>query len=185
MDKAGNIVVSTQTINGWFGSALVAQGTGIVLNNEMDDFAASVGVELISLELSVERIILVEPKKRHFKFNVTNNCIKRGKIQSLALGTPNGTRILTCVAQTILNYIEHQLPLWDAVAATRYHHQWYPDEIRVDKPFFDINTEKHLQAMGHKVAHKPFGCSIQAISYEKGKLHGVSDMRGYGLAHGK
>ena len=183
MDKEGNIVVSTQTINGWFGSALVAKGTGIVLNNEMDDFAASAdGVNLFGALGGKNN--LVEPKKRPLSSMSPTIVLKDGR-PILALGTPNGTRILTCVAQTILNYIEHQLPLWDAVAATRYHHQWYPDEIRVDSPFFDTNTKMHLQALGHKVSHKPFGCSIQAISFEKGKLHGVSDMRGYGLAHGK
>lgn len=182
MDKEGNIVVSTQTINGWFGSALVAEGTGIVMNNEMDDFAASAsGVNLFGA-LGGENN-LVEARKRPLSSMSPSIVIKDGK-PVLALGTPSGTRILTCVAQTILNYIEHELPLWEAVAATRYHHQWYPDEIRVDPPYFYTNTKKELQAMGYKINEKGFGCSIQAIANENGKLHGVSDMRGYGQAVG-
>ena len=182
MDKEGNIVVSTQTINGWFGSALVAEGTGIVMNNEMDDFAASAdGVNLFGA-LGGENN-LVEARKRPLSSMSPSIVLKDGK-PIMALGTPSGTRILTCVAQTILNYIEHDLSLWDAVAATRYHHQWYPDEIRVDAPYFDTNTKKELQAMGYKINEKSFGCSIQAITREKGKLHGVSDMRGYGQAVG-
>lgn len=182
MDKHGNIVVSTQTINGWFGSAQVANGTGIVMNNEMDDFAASAsGVNLFGA-LGGENN-LVEPRKRPLSSMSPSIVLKDGK-PILALGTPSGTRILTCVAQVILNYIEHKLPLWEAVAATRYHHQWYPDEIRVDAPGFYDNTHKMLQTMGYKVRNKSYGCSIQAIANEGGKLHGVSDMRGYGQAVG-
>ena len=103
----------------------------------------------------------------------------------MALGSPSGTRILTCVMQTMLNVLEHDMNLWDAVSATRYHHQWSPDEIRVGSPSFDAKTLETLKAMGHKINHKNLGCSIQAIrKYSNNELHGVSDPRGEGSSFG-
>lgn len=102
----------------------------------------------------------------------------------MALGTPSGTRILTCVMQTVLNYLEHDLPLWESVAATRYHHQWYPEQIRIGPPYFSPEVEQHLKQMGHTIDHKSLGCKIQAITFEKGKLHGVSDPREEGMSYG-
>ena len=103
----------------------------------------------------------------------------------MALGTPSGTRILTCVMQTTLNVLEHDMNLWDAVAATRFHHQWKPEEIRVGPPYLDADVEAQLEAMGHKINHKSLGCKIQAIKVEKdGVLHGVSDPREEGMSFG-
>lgn len=184
MDGEGNIVTSTQTINGWFGSAMVTPGTGIVMNNEMDDFASHVGgVNLFGAVGGKNN--LVEPRKRPLSsMSPTIVFDKEGK-PFLALGTPSGTRILTCVMQTVLNVIEHDMPLWEAVAATRYHHQWHPEEIRVGPPYFTKETEDQLRAMGHKINHKGLGCKIQAImKYNDGKLHGVSDPREEGRSFG-
>jgi gamma-glutamyltranspeptidase/glutathione hydrolase len=184
MDGAGNIVTSTQTINGWFGSAVVAAGTGVVMNNEMDDFASHVGgVNLFGAVGGKNN--LVEPRKRPLSsMSPTIVYDKSGK-PFLALGTPSGTRILTCVMQTILNVLEHDMPLWEAVSATRYHHQWSPEEIRIGKPGFDPSVEKELKKMGHKIKHKDLGCKIQAIMREKdGTLHGVSDPREEGMSFG-
>ena len=102
----------------------------------------------------------------------------------LALGTPSGTRILTCVAQTILNYIEFKKPLFEAVSSTRFHHQWFPNEIRIGSSPFPESTQKQLINMGHKIRLKPLGCKVQAIGLEKNILHGVSDPRGEGLSLG-
>jgi len=103
----------------------------------------------------------------------------------LALGTPSGTRILTCVMQTVLNFLEHEMPLWEAVSATRYHHQWSPEEIRVGKPGFSKEVEAELVKMGHKIKKKNLGCKIQAIArYPDNSLHGVSDPRGEGASVG-
>ena len=75
--------------------------------------------------------------------------------------------------------------LWDAVAATRYHHQWKPEEIRIGPPFFDKDVEAEIKAMGHKISHKALGCKIQAIMKNSdGNLHGVSDPREEGMSFG-
>ena len=184
MDNEGNVVTSTQTINGWFGSAMVTPGTGIVMNNEMDDFASHVGgVNLFGAVGG--KYNLVYPRKRPLSSMSPTIVFDKENRPLMALGTPSGTRILTCVMQTILNSIEHQLPLWEAVAATRYHHQWSPDEIRVGAPYFDSETEKKLKEMGYKINHKNLGCKIQAIKREEdGQLHGVSDPREEGMAYG-
>ncbi|MBD67127.1 MAG: gamma-glutamyltransferase [Halobacteriovoraceae bacterium] len=184
MDGEGNVVTSTQTINGWFGSSLVAAGTGIVMNNEMDDFASHVGgVNLFGAIGGKNN--LVEPGKRPLSSMSPSIVYNKKGEPILALGTPSGTRILTCVMQTILNYIEHDMPLWDAVSATRIHHQWQPEEIRVGPPGFDKSVEEKLKKMGHKLNHKSLGCSIQAIArYQDQTLHGVSDPRGEGSSVG-
>ncbi|MEX0797991.1 MAG: gamma-glutamyltransferase [Bacteriovoracaceae bacterium] len=185
MDGEGNIVTSTQTINGWFGSAVTVPETGIVMNNEMDDFASHVGgVNLFGAIGGKNN--LIHPRKRPLSsMSPTIVYDKEGK-PLLALGTPSGTRILTCVMQTVLNVLEHEMPLWQAVAATRYHHQWRPEEIRVGPPFLPLKTEKKLKAMGHKINPKSLGCKVQAIKVEKDNLlHGVSDPREEGMSHGK
>ncbi len=182
-DHLGNMVVSTQTINGWFGSGLVAEGTGIVLNNEMDDFSTKVGAINLFGAVGGEKN-LVSPMKRPLSSMSPTIILKNNK-PLLALGTPSGTRILTCVASVILNYIEYELPLYESVSAVRYHHQWHPDEIRVDEPGFSNRVYKQLERKGYKINEKNLGCKVQAISYENGVLHGVSDPRGQGMSYGK
>ncbi|MCE3012730.1 MAG: gamma-glutamyltransferase, partial [Proteobacteria bacterium] len=102
----------------------------------------------------------------------------------LALGTPSGTRIITCVAQTALNVLEYNLPLFDAVAATRIHHQWQPEELRVEAPGLSASAVEDLKARGHKVVDQHLGCQIQAIQRKESGWVGVSDPRGEGLAVG-
>lgn len=183
MDNAGNVVTSTQTINGWFGSSMVAGGTGVVMNNEMDDFASHVGgVNLFGAIGGKNN--LVEPRKRPLS-SMSPTIVYKNNKPIMALGTPSGTRILTCVMQTVLNVLEHEMNLWDAVSVTRYHHQWSPDEIRVGDPGFDPKIVAELEKMGHKINRKNLGCSIQAIKLERNnKLHGVSDPRGEGASLG-
>ena len=89
------------------------------------------------------------------------------------------------MAQTILNYIEHNEPLLNAVSAVRYHQQWYPDELRVGTVGLLKDEEDKLREMGYKINHRNLGCRIQAIALEKGQFIGVSDPRGQGLAAGK
>ncbi len=181
-DKDENIVVSTQTINGWFGAALVARGTGIVLNNEMDDFAQAVGASNLFGAVGGDKN-LVAPKKRPLSSMSPTIVLKEGR-PVLALGTPSGTRILTCVAQTILNVLEYRLPLYEAVAATRIHHQWKPEELRVEMPFMNDATMLALRRKGHAVVQQGLGCQIQAIQRVGDQWVGVSDPRGEGLAIG-
>lgn len=181
-DKDGNLVASTQTINGWFGSAVMAQGTGIILNNEMDDFAQKVGASNLFQAVGGENN-LVEPRKRPLS-SMSPTVITKDGEPYMALGSPSGTRIITCVAQTILNSIEFEMPLYEAVAATRIHQQWQPDILKVEEPFLSKSVEKELKEKGHNVVHGSLGCSIQAIQRGLDGWKGVSDPRGAGLALG-
>jgi gamma-glutamyltranspeptidase/glutathione hydrolase len=181
-DQEGNLVSSTQTINGWFGSGVIAEGTGIILNNEMDDFAQKVGAKNLFGAVGGQ-FNLIAPKKRPLS-SMSPTIITKDNSPFMALGSPSGTRIITCVAQTILNSIEFGMPLYESVAATRIHHQWQPDVLKVEAPYLDSMVEKELQDKGHKIIHEKLGCSIQAIRKIKNGWEGVSDPRGEGLAKG-
>lgn len=181
-DGEGNMVASTQTINGWFGSGVIAQGTGILLNNEMDDFAQKVGAQNLFGAVGGGRN-LVQAKKRPLS-SMSPTIITKNDKPFLALGSPSGTRIITCVAQTILNTVEFGMPLFESVAATRIHQQWLPDILKIEEPFLSEKVEKKLKVMGHNISHEKLGCSIQAIKRENGLWYGVSDPRGEGLAIG-
>ena len=181
-DKDGNMVASTQTINGWFGSGVIAQGTGIILNNEMDDFAQKVGAQNLFGAVGGNNN-LVEPKKRPLS-SMSPTIITKDEKPFMALGSPSGTRIITCVAQTILNSVEFDMPLYESVAATRIHQQWQPDLLKIEAPYLSSNVEKALKERGHNVVHEKLGCSIQAIKRENNQWTGVSDPRGEGLALG-
>jgi gamma-glutamyltranspeptidase/glutathione hydrolase len=175
-------VASTQTINGWFGSGVIAQGTGVILNNEMDDFAQKMGAQnLFGAVGGVNN--LVRPKKRPLS-SMSPTIITKNDQPFMALGSPSGTRIITCVAQTILNSVEYGMPLYEAVAATRVHQQWLPDVLKIEAPFLDPDVEKELKEKGHNVVHERLGCSIQAIKKVKDGWNGVSDPRGTGMAQG-
>ena len=121
MDSDGWAISSTQTLNGYFGSGLVVEGTGIILNNQMDDFTTKVGASNLFGAVGGENN-LVAPEKRPLSSMSPTIVIEKGK-PLMALGSPSGTRILTCVAQTLLNYFEYGLSLRDSVSAVRYHHQ--------------------------------------------------------------
>lgn len=181
-DAEGNLVASTQTINGWFGSGVIAQGTGIILNNEMDDFAQQVGAQNLFGAVG-GKFNLVQPRKRPLS-SMSPTILLKGDEPYMALGSPSGTRIISCVAQTILNSVEFEMPLYEAVAATRIHQQWRPDELKVEAPFLEESVEEGLRKKGHKVVHEKLGCSIQAIRREGDQWVGVSDPRGEGLAFG-
>jgi len=182
MDAQGNVVSSTQTINYLFGSGLVADGTGIVLNDEMDDFSAKAGSSNVFQAIGGDKN-KIESNKRPLSSMAPTIVKKDGKV-ILALGTPSGTRILTCVANVLMNVLDHKMELFDAVSVPRFHHQWKPDEIRVDLPGFPQETQAKLEKMGYKIKNKDLGCKIQAVGKKKGKLHGVSDPRGQGMAKG-
>lgn len=178
-DRDGNIVSSTQTINGWFGSGVVVKGTGMVLNNEMDDFSAKPGVaNKFGLVGGPENAI--KPGKRPLS-SMSPTIVFKDDKPVLALGTPSGSQIISCVALTALNYLTYKLPLYEAVSALRYHHQYLPDELVVEAPGLPTAVADDLIARGYHVKTGEIGCKIQAVAYEGGKLHGVSDPRGEGL----
>lgn len=183
MDADGNTVSSTQTINTEFGNGMVADGTGIVMNNEMDDFSAKPGTANAFGAIGGKNNAIA-PKKRPLS-SMSPTIIFADTKPVLALGTPSGTRIISCVSQTILNYLEYKMPLFDAVSALRYHHQWSPDEIRVEAPGLPEPIVHKLRSMGHSVRERELGCKVNAIARESGGLLGVADPRAEGMSVGR
>lgn len=184
MDSDGMVVSSTQTINGFFGSGIVAKDTGIVLNNEMDDFALSIGGENLFGAYGGEKNF-IQPKKTPLSSMSPTIVMKDAKTY-LVLGTPSGTRIITCVALTLLNHLFYDLSLKDSVMLSRYHHQWSPDELWFEKELMqNLPMQKLLANKGHKIIEKELGCKIEAIlKNTDGTIEGFADPRGRGLAIG-
>lgn len=181
IDSKGNVISTTQTINGLFGSAVVADGTGIVLNNEMDDFSAKKGAQNLFGAVGGSKN-LIEPLKTPLSSMSPTIVFNEKKKQTLAVGSPNGTRIITCVALTLINRLEHDYPLYESVALARYHHQWMPDEIRLEEMDYPKRTEKELKFMGYELNKSNYTCRVQAVQNLDGQLSAVSDPRGEGKA---
>ncbi|MCB1812747.1 MAG: gamma-glutamyltransferase, partial [Candidatus Competibacteraceae bacterium] len=174
MDKDGNVVSTTYTINFSYGSGIVAKGTGILLNNEMDDFSAKPGVPnaygLIGGEANA-----VEGGKRPLSSMTPTIIMKDGEV-FLVTGSPGGSRIITTVLQIIMNVIDHGMNIAEATVAPRIHHQWVPDEIRIEEGI-SPDTIALLQALGHKVEVKSAMGSTQSIMRLPEGLYGFSDTR--------
>jgi gamma-glutamyltranspeptidase / glutathione hydrolase len=183
MDAEGNVVVSTQTINGWFGSGYVVPGTGILLNNEMDDFSAKPGASNLFGAVG-SQANKVQPGKTPLS-SMSPTIVLKDNEPVLAIGAPGGTRIITCVAQTILNYLEHGLSLYDSLALTRFHHQWKPDELVVENASMGEATLETLRNYGYTIKVGRVGCNVMGVSREGQVLHGVSDPRDFGQAYGE
>lgn len=182
IDADGNVVTSTQTINGWFGSAIVVPKTGIVLNNEMDDFSIKPGVANLYGALGNDKNA-IEAGKRPLS-SMSPTIVMRNNKPILALGSPSGTRIISCVLQTIVNNFIYDTGLYQAIALPRFHHQWQPDILWVEQNL-STDTVSKLQTMGYTVKNKNLGCSVQAVArLDDKQLVAVSDPRGYGLAVG-
>lgn len=147
-DKAGNAVSVTYTLNEWFGARVTAAGTGVVLNNEMDDFTSKVGVANI-FGLVQGEANAIAPGKRPLSSMSPTIMLKDGK-PVLVLGTPGGSRIITAVVHTILNLVDYGMGLQEAVDATRFHQQWLPETTNVENFALSPDTRKILDGMGHK-----------------------------------
>lgn len=174
VDKAGNAVAVTYTLNTNFGSGIVAQGTGIVLNNEMDDFSAKPGVAN-AYGLTGGDANAVAAGKRPLSSMTPTLVFKDGQ-PVLVTGSPGGARIITTVLQQIVNRIDFGMNPLEAAATPRFHHQWTPDELRIEKGF-SADTLALLRQWGHKVALKPAMGRTQTIEISNGTLYGASDPR--------
>jgi len=183
MDKEGNIIVSTQTINGPFGSGLIAGDTGIMLNNEMDDFSFQVGDLNYFGAIGGEKN-LVQPRKRPLSSMVPTIIFENGK-PVMGLGSPDGTRIITCVATTLFNRYKYGMSLQDAIWTKRYHQQLNPDELWIEEGSFSASTIKELEKLGHHVTRKKPWCKVQAVEKNGDELIGVADPRGRGMVIAK
>ncbi|KVX03363.1 gamma-glutamyltransferase [Shewanella frigidimarina] len=179
IDKWGNAVANTYTLNFSYGSGLVAKGTGILLNNEMDDFSVKPGIPngygLIGGEANA-----VQGNKRPLSSMSPTMVMKDGK-PFIVTGSPGGSRIITITLQMIMNVIDHNLNIAEATAAARMHHQWLPDFIWVEHTL-NRDTISLLEAKGHKVKVQESIGSTQSIMMTEQGLFGASDPRRAGSA---
>lgn len=174
MDKAGNAAAVTYTLNLNFGSGIVVEGTGILLNNEMDDFSVKPGVPN-AFGLVGGTANAIEAKKRPLS-SMTPTIVMKNNKPWLVTGSPGGARIITTVLQSVVNTIDHEMNPAEAIITPRVHHQWLPDELRVEEGI-SPDTIKLLQDKGHKVVTKaPMG-RIQIIQADDSVFYGYSDPR--------
>ncbi|SDU40023.1 gamma-glutamyltransferase [Stappia sp. ES.058] len=177
VDVAGNAVSNTYTLNFSYGVGMMASGTGILLNNELDDFSAKPGVPN-AYGLIGGKANAVEPRKRPLSSMSPTLVFRDGEFV-LATGSPGGSRIITTVLQVILNVVDHGMNIAEASAAPRMHHQWLPDELRVEEGF-SPDTLKLLAEKGHSIAVKPVMGSTQSVMAVAGGLAGAADPRRQG-----
>ena len=148
-DRFGNAIAVTYTLNDWFGARVTAAGTGVLLNNEMDDFTAKSGVANM-YGLVQGDTNKIEPGKRPLS-SMTPTIVTRDGKPWMILGTPGGSRIITAVLQTMLNVIDYDMDLQEAVDAPRIHQQWLPEETFVEARALSPDTRQLLVGMGHKL----------------------------------
>jgi gamma-glutamyltranspeptidase/glutathione hydrolase len=153
VDKEGNAVSVTYTLNGSFGAGVVADGTGILLNNEMDDFTSKPGVAnlygLVQGEANA-----IQPKKTPLSSMSPTIITKDGKL-FMVIGSPGGARIITITLEAILNVIDHGMNIREAIDAPRIHHQWLPDKVAMEPFALSRDTQKLLSEMGYDVGIDP------------------------------
>jgi gamma-glutamyltranspeptidase / glutathione hydrolase len=149
VDKDGNAVSVTYTLNDWFGAKVTAGGTGVLLNNEMDDFTSKIGVPNI-YGLVQGEANAIAPGKRPLSSMSPTIVTKDGK-PVMVVGTPGGSRIITAVTHTILNVIDYGMNIQEAVDAPRFHQQWLPDLTNMDTFGVSPDTQKLLIGMGHNL----------------------------------
>lgn len=174
IDRFGNAVSNTYTLNFSYGSKLVVPDTGILLNNEMDDFSAKPG-KPNAYGLIGGRRNAVEPEKRMLS-SMTPTLIFKKDGSVIATGSPGGSRIINIVLQVTCNLADHGMNVAEATAAPRFHHQWFPDELRIERGF-SPDTIKLLTAKGHKIRLGSALGSTQTVAYGAGVFQGSSDPR--------
>ncbi len=171
-DKFGNVISNTYTINSAFGSGVTIKGTGILMNNEMDDFSGQPGVpNQFGLLGGIANEI--EPAKRPLS-SMTPTIVFDNDEPFLAIGSPGGSRIITAVLQIILNVIDFEQSLDEATDSKRVHHQWYPDDIDIEETYSQINE---LMDLGYKIDIIDTATCTQSIMIDDGEFIGVSDLR--------
>ena len=173
-DKNGNIVSNTYTLNSGFGSGVVVDGTGILMNNEMDDFVSAPGVPnqfgLIGGEANK-----IEPFKRPLSSMTPTIVLKDGK-PIYATGSPGGSRIITTVLQFLLNTLVFKMEISDATVAPRIHHQWKPDVLMLETGF-DIQHAAKIESLGQKIYLSGPGTALESIEIKNGLFYGFGDTR--------
>ncbi len=184
VDAEGMAVATTTTINGGYGNGQVVPGAGFLLNNEMDDFSAKPGVPNM-FGVTGGKANEIAPRKRMLS-SMTPTIVSRDGKLLLVVGSPGGSRIITTVLQVIMNVLDHGMDVQESVDAPRFHHQWLPDEIRVERLGFPADVVKNLEALGHKVSTQADMGDVHAIYVDPrtGTRYGASDPRMDGRTEG-
>ncbi|MDH3529734.1 MAG: gamma-glutamyltransferase [Acidobacteriota bacterium] len=185
VDPAGAVVTNTYTINNIYGSAVTAKGTGVLLNDEMDDFAVSPGKPNL-FGLVQGEINAVGPRKRPLSSMTPTIVLKRDGTLWFALGARGGPRIISAVLQSTINMIDHGMNIQEALDAPRIHHQWLPNEIFWEKYGLSNDSRRILSSYGHVFSSGPRGiASATAIAVgSDGTKYGAIDSRSDGAAVG-
>lgn len=183
VDEQRNAVSLTFTINYGYGSGVVVPGTGILLNDEMDDFAAAPGVPNV-FGLVGGAANAIAPRKTPLSSMTPTIVTENGRLR-MATGSPGGSTIITTVLQVILNVLEYNMDAGAAVSAPRLHHQWLPDQLRVEPFGLDAATLEDLRRRGHQIKEQsPWGNANAIVVTPDGSLEGAADPRREGSANG-
>lgn len=181
VDSAGNAVAVTYTLNGQYGSGVTVPGLGFLLNNNMDNFAAQPGKAnhygLIQGEANA-----IQPHKQPVSSMTPTIILRDGKLY-MVVGTPGGPTIINSVLQAVVNVIDFDMNVQDAVSAPRFHHQWLPDKLYLE-PGFSPDTIHLLEARGHRIEIRQSNNDMNAIVADGGWLQGATDPRREGKAAG-
>jgi gamma-glutamyltranspeptidase/glutathione hydrolase len=187
-DSYGNAVSTTTTINSSFGSGIVVEGAGFLLNNEMDDFSGKPGV-MNQYGLLGTEANSIQPEKRMLS-SMTPTIILKDAKPFIVIGSPGGSQIITTVLQVVLNCIDFDMNIREAIEAPRIHHQWMPDSIFYEKDAINSLVKRELADMGYHFWDEGFETRLIGIAEgimidQKSKIiYGASDPRGGGLAVG-
>jgi gamma-glutamyltranspeptidase/glutathione hydrolase len=177
VDQAGNAVSMTTTLNGSYGSYTVVKGAGFLLNNEMDDFSVKPGTPnlygLVGAEANK-----IEPRKRMLS-SMTPTIVTKNNKLAIVVGTPGGSTIITSVFQTLVNVIDFEMNIDQAVQSPRFHHQWLPDAIMCEKDAIATKERRILESIGHKLKDRESIGRVEGIFItQDSKIHGAADRRG-------
>ncbi len=181
-DISGIAVTCTYTLNGNFGSKAVVSGTGMLLNNEMDDFTVKPGVpNMFGLVMGTANVI--EPGKRMLS-SMSPAIVTKNDSLFLLTGSPGGSTIITTVLQSILNACYFKDSISENVKSLRFHHQWLPDILTMEKPFSDDkNLLEQLHKLGYKTVFRKRIGDVHAIEVKEGRFYPFSDSRLHGAAY--
>ncbi|NDD92138.1 gamma-glutamyltransferase, partial [bacterium] len=187
IDTEGNAIATTQSINGWMGSGQIISGTGILLNNTMDDFSIAEGIQNLYGAIG-SKPNRIEGGKTPLS-SMTPTLVFDSTVPdqpTMAIGAPGGTRIITCVLQVLLDRWIHDYPLAEAIALPRIHQQWIPDELVLEEPAprmkFSKESFEFLKGLGHPVKRDEVHCRVLAVERNAQTLSAATDPRDIGLA---
>jgi gamma-glutamyltranspeptidase/glutathione hydrolase len=185
VDSVGNVVINSYTINDLFGSRVTAKGTGVLLNDEMDDFAAQPGKANMYGLIQGEKNA-VGPGKRPLSSMTPTIVLRKDGSFWFGLGARGGPRIISAVIQSVINVVDHDMDIQKAIDAPRVHHQWLPDELLFEPFGISPDTLAVLGNMGHRFAAKPeiLAAATGVMIDDNGIRLGAIDSRSDGLAVG-